>query len=385
MGDPAVDAWQAFTRRIGAVGEALGAPPFPTAPADVDEGVRHLAEQVACWLGWSVSHADPRAPAFQRQNDLVTKWGGPNVDNVYRHARIDARLRYRVHGRMHGCEEWVLALRAGFMHMERWGTLAEVTASSLGIGEGDEFEFELGPHDGAIAVPDGAVMASFREYYWRWRAVEPMAVTIECLDQDPLVDQVPPPPVAARLDDAAAAVERSLHYWNDYLLDWRARQHDNTFGEPVKVTKGLDAARYCFCFVDLGPDEALVVELDVPDAPYWSLQLATLAWFESIDPVLPMSRNHTQVALDPDGRARLVVAHRDPGVPNWLATGGRPVTLLTLRWFWARSEGTMPSTRVVPLADVRSALPASTPSVSAAQRAEEVAARRRHLAWRFRT
>ena len=33
------------------------------------------------------AHADPRAPAFQRQNDLFTQWGGPNADNVYRHAR----------------------------------------------------------------------------------------------------------------------------------------------------------------------------------------------------------------------------------------------------------------------------------------------------------
>ena len=80
-------------------------------------------------------HADPRRPSFQRQNDLITQWGGPNADNVYRHARVEPGRRYRIRGRMHSCEEFILAVRAGFMHLPTWGTLFEITATDLGIGE----------------------------------------------------------------------------------------------------------------------------------------------------------------------------------------------------------------------------------------------------------
>jgi hypothetical protein len=79
-----------------------------------------------------------------------------------------------------------------------------------------------------------------------------------------------------------------------------------------------------------------------------------------------------------------VVAHDDPGVPNWLDTEGRHEGLLNFRYFWG---STLPALQadVVPLARVRDALPADTPVVDASARAAEVRARRDHLAWRFRT
>ena len=95
------------------------------------------------------------------------------------------------------------------------------------------------------------------------------------------------------------------------------------------------------------------------------------------------TRNHTEMIAGPDGGARLVVAHRDPGVPNWLDTMSRPLALLNFRYFWG---STLPAieTRVVPVSEVRAALSADTPTVDAATRAQEVRDRRDHLAWRYR-
>ena len=89
-------------------------------------------------------HADPAWPLFHRHNDLVHQWGGPNADNVYHHARISADRRYRITGRMHSCDEFLFAVRKGFMHNEVWGTVAQLTATDLGIGPGDSFELTLG-------------------------------------------------------------------------------------------------------------------------------------------------------------------------------------------------------------------------------------------------
>jgi hypothetical protein len=38
------------------------------------------------------------------------------------------------------------------------------------------------------------------------------------------------------------------------------------------------------------------------------------------------------VVTDHDGIATIIVAHRDPGLPNWIDTEGRPSGILQIRW-----------------------------------------------------
>ena len=109
--------WQEFVQRLDELGRAVTSPPFPADEASDLEGLRHLALQAVCWMEWSLAHQDPRAPMFQRQNDLVLQWGGPNADNIYRHARVHPSLTYRIVGKMHSCEDFILAIRRNFMHM----------------------------------------------------------------------------------------------------------------------------------------------------------------------------------------------------------------------------------------------------------------------------
>jgi hypothetical protein len=384
-----VARWQRFLGRLDELGAAITQAPFPTTAADHTEGLRHLALQTVCWLAWSIGHQDPRSPAFQRQNDLVLQWGGPNADNIYRHARVHPSLRYRIVGKMHSCEDFILAIRRNFMHMEGSGTIAELSAHDLGIGPGDDFEILLGgdgdePH--RVPLPEGALSVSIREYYFDWQPREPATFTIECLDAD-----APPGPftsdeLAFGLDEADTHLHRSLTYWNQYMLDARAGQQDNTFGGGYDVPRGLKAANYAFCFFDLAPDEALVVDCDIPDSRYWSFHLYNLAWWEALEYAKRItSLNHTQTRISDDGRVRVVVAHEDPGVPNWLDTEGRREALLTLRWFWPNGAAPSPSTQLVKLADVRAALPGDTPTVDAAERHREIQRRRDHVAWRFRS
>lgn len=47
---PEVQAWKRFCQRVEALGERILAGDFPNQPADVTEGIAHLAEQVSCWL-----------------------------------------------------------------------------------------------------------------------------------------------------------------------------------------------------------------------------------------------------------------------------------------------------------------------------------------------
>lgn len=396
----ALEAWNELGDRLRTLGKRVGFDDdFPGDPDDRVKGLAHLAEQAACWTTWSVMHGDPRYPRFYRQNDLVTPWGGPNADNVYRHARIDPSLRYRIRGRMHSCEQFLLAIRAGFMHQQTWGTLHQVSASELGIGEGEEFELYLGnvegdtngAGDGAgvrwIPIPDGAVTVSIREYYFDWRPEEPATFTIECLDDVGLPSRLDDATFAARIRAGAGLLDDSIEYWNRYLDEHRSSHVDNSFAQPQKLAKGLAAARYRFCFWELEPDQALIVTSTVPDAEYWSLQLYEMGTFELIDPEQRQgSLNHRQATIDDDRTLRVVLSDRDPGVANWLDTGARRCGLLTVRWFWPRAE-TAPelSTTVIPVTAVDGAMPPVSRRMNAAERAASLAARRAHLAWRFRT
>jgi hypothetical protein len=71
-----------------------------------------------------------------------------------------------------------------------------------------------------------------------------------------------------------------------------------------------------------------------------------------------------------------VIAHVDPGVPNWLDVAGLPSGVIQLRWNRA-SDHPDPQVTKVPLAEVRSHLPADTPVVTPAERAESLRVRRR--------
>jgi len=85
---------------------------------------------------------------------------------------------------------------------------------------------------------------------------------------------------------------------------------------------------------------------------------------------------------DPDGRVRFVLTAQDPGVANWLDTAGFSNGAMLLRC--VRTEtAPVPSTRVVKVDEVRSALPPETTMTSPVERAKVIEARRRAVHERF--
>jgi hypothetical protein len=379
------EAWRSYVEALFSLEERI-----VHAPEDgyfVGESLEHVVRQVVNWTGWGALHADPGRPFFQRQLDLVTQWGGPNNDNVYRHARISPAHRYRIRGRMHSCEEFVLTLRAGFFHNAGYVTKKAITASELGIREGDDFEILLGGDaEGAIPIPEGVLNASIREYYMDWRPEEPAVFTIECLDSPPPA-RIDTAEMVARVEGARSHVMDSMEYWHDYMVKTRGACADNRFPPTLKLAKGLSFGRYENCYWCLEPDEALVIEASEPDARYWSAQTYLMDTFDLVDRFGRISsRNQRQTRVSGDGRVRWVLAAEDPGVSNWLDIGGRRVGLCIVRWFWPRTEqGMSLRTHVVKASEVRSQLPGDEPRVTPEERAAELARRQAHLRWRFRT
>ena len=80
---------------------------------------------------------------------------------------------------------------------------------------------------------------------------------------------------------------------------------------------------------------------------------------------------------------RGVIAHDDPGVPNWLYPAGDVLGTIAMRFLGAK-EAPSPTFERVPFSQVRDTLPVSTPRVSPAARASALRDRYRAVMARYR-
>jgi len=173
----------------------------------------------------------------------------------------------------------------------------------------------------------------------------------------------------------------SARVWNEWLEQLRRDWKPGVIAPARKFVGGADDIRYGNDFWRLADDEAMIIETELPRARYWQIQLCD-PWFETMDYAnRQTSLNGRQAHVDSDGRFRCVVAHRDPGVPNWLDTSGHHEGMLQYRWVWTETNPE-PTARIVKERDVRAMLPPDTPHVAPEARREAIRIRQEHVARR---
>ena len=196
-----------------------------------------------------------------------------------------------------------------------------------------------------------------------------------------LRDGVAPDRAVRRLDAAGHWVETTIRFWNGWVADMRRAHKPGELQPAIHMKGGADDIRYGNDLYRVAPGEALVLETEPPRARYWSFQLCSL-WFETLDYTnRQTSLNGEQIRVDSDGRVRVVIAHTDPGVANWLDAAGHPEGMIQYRWIWSETSP-HPTLRTVPLSELDAALPADTPRVTPEARRRAVAARQEHVARR---
>ncbi len=381
-------AWSDFNQRIEAVGKGILGETFPGSPTDRAEGYRHLARMVAMALQWEVDFADPLFPAFYRHDDDVTRWGGPNVDNTYLRARINGEATYRISGNVTGIHDLIISTRNGDMHDGKTGVAGDLDRGELPIQPDGRFEILVGPKveagKGIRTSPD-TDHVGIRQYFYDWSNESPGVFHIERISEGPAhPDRVSPEEMARRLDRAADWVEKTIFFWNDFMRNRTGSFPNNQVVPPASVPGGASDIFYGAINAKLGEDEALLIEMEPPDARYWSLQWYTFGWFESPDFVnRQTSLNGAQARVDADGKVRIVVSSRDPWIQNWIDNEGRERIAMNFRWIWSKNNPT-PTAKVIPLKEVGKHLPKGTPVFDKDARKAQIQARRTHLERRFR-
>ena len=309
------------------------------------EGLRVLARVSALAAEVSLD-TDPEAPWFFSMNSPARLVGGPNPDGEYFLAMIDGRHGYRVRGRRGTTAYLGFQVLAGTGLTPR-RMAAYVSDRDLEIAADGAFTFILAPERPSPAVLDGdrwipipadASAIVVREYIADRSAEMPADLAIEPLERPGLV--------AAPTDAAVADALTSMAWTAVKLMTLHRTIKPELIAAPNTLVTAeaadLGAADttpdnlYMIGSFRLGPDEALVIELEPPETRYWSVTLENV-WHECLEPRRrPSSITNAAAVADPDGIVRIVVAAEDPGTENgpgnWLDTGGRHRGWIIVRW-----------------------------------------------------
>ena len=378
-------AWQAYCEDLAAAGRAVLDFPLEGAESETlrAEGFRYLLGLVRSGLYNALELAEPTAPRFIRNPDSQAKWGAENPDNQYLWARISPTGSYRVSGERRNVYDFLLEVKEGHMQLGDDRVFAAVTCRDLHFDAQGRFSVLLAPEKPPDPVGDfvpihpEAHYLQVRQYLLDWERESPASFAIERIDAaEPAV--LTAAAMADRLDLAGEWTHTTTRFWMEWVEELRRGWRPGAISPARRFVGGAPDIYYGNDWYKLGDDEALIFESELPDARYWQIELCD-PWFKTLEfASRQTSLNHLQSRADADGRFRCVIAHRDPGVPNWLDTTGNREGMIQYRWVWTRTNPE-PSVRSVPFTELAQHLPAGTPRITPAQRRATLAMRAAHV------
>ena len=351
----------AFHDLIGELANLENRLRLPDVPLDEPtllEGYRWIFSILAVGLDAQV-WADKDRPRFVDIVGPYRKWGGDNSDAFYQFAPIDPSRTYRVRGLIGDAAYLSLTVYGGpddGRYSER--IVGTVNNRALDVADDGSFEIVLSPE------PPGPTHRGAA-----WITLEPDAVC--AITRDYLVDptngrrvqwriEADHPPASRRDTDADLA--RRFRAALTWLRDQAAivpiaLGEPNTVDEPYPVpsqTFGWAAgdAAYAMGSYVLDDDEVLLVEGRSPDCAFWNVCLWN-QFLHTYDYAYErVTLNGGQIAYEPDGSWRIVIAPQDPGHPNWISTAGHHRGRIWFRWFLPAATPDRPTTRVLPADDL---------------------------------
>jgi hypothetical protein len=371
MTGPDTEARRAFQELIALLHEIderyLGDEWNANAFGDLPDGFRSVANTIEGGFELMFD-LDPQRPFFRRIVTRTRKMLGDNPDAIYYTAPVRDDLVYRVTGNLAG---------AVYLSFTVELNTADGGYSTQTAGTINQRDFDVDA-DGRFALVFGGPA---RER--NWLALPPRAseIIVRCYfeEPDPIAtdpnrgvplsiepeEPVPPPEPWSDASVAAGLRRVSAFVRNRTLEQPKTGEREqpswvstvpNVF--PPPETPGdfefaaFDAA-YTMAPYLLGPDEALVItgrwpKCDFGNVSLWNRYLQTYDYAHR-----PVSRNRANTTLEPDGSFRIVIAHEDPGVPNWIDTEGRGFGMAFWRFFLTEGEIETPQATVVKLADLR--------------------------------
>lgn len=345
-------SWDEFCDTLKAAGAAIVYPGTPTDPLTQAEGYRYLSRLARAGLEAFVEYNDPEVPVLRRMVHETAKMGSDNPDNDYQNAVLDPAREYRIVGNRGTVDYLGFGTQAGdYGQGGSMETTGYVESADLEIGDDGDFELIVSatehPGNWLPMSPESGILI-VRQTFADRTTERPAELRIEPLD----AATTPAPLTAAALDAglsrAGLLVAGASMLFAKWAREFQAHTNELPMFDPERSLKagGDPNIVYYHSYWRLGPDEALVIDAQVPDCDAWNFQLDN-HWLESLDyRYFTIHVNKHSAVYRPDGSVRVVVAHRDPGLPNWINTTGHNCGAMSWRWIKA-ADHPQPRTRVV--------------------------------------
>ncbi len=343
--------------------------------AELAEAERSLAHLLYTALDFWLE-AKPHRPIFRPYVTPTRKLLGCNPDSVYYFAPIRDDKSYRISGNVGAATFTSFTIERGSHdgHAAR-GSIAALSDLDMEIDGDGNFEIIVSREKPAtgnwLRISDGASQITTRHYHEARQNVAAIPgrvipIRLEVLDPDPL------PPYGGD-DEVASHLEWVANFVREHAamtfqktspemakkLGWVSLEK-NEFKAPGQWASasgdqayGNTHAWYAQTQYELAPDEALVMTGRFPACRFANVVLWN-SFMQSYDYAnRQISLNRNQVTYEDDGSFRIVIAHEDPGVPNWLDTEGRGAGTIYWRYIFPTETPRRVRTKVVKVAKLR--------------------------------
>jgi hypothetical protein len=327
--------------------------------------------------------------AEHRWNGMVVPSSGYGLDapdNIYRSATFDGAGRYRIRGTVQGAEP---AQETLVVYRSLPGISKTMTAGRMDEIAGLKSEDFVRDAEGGFTITIDADPANGRPNHLQvpadlhglhlmirdsladWSKERPYELSIERLDD------APPEPLRGDAEMSAQAAQVLAGYapfWLNWFETYLHAKPLNEIVPPWRRMQGWGMTQQGrFALAD---DEAWLITVDPLGAKFFDFQISD-PWSKAVEYVTRTgSFNASQAQLSDDGSITFVALPGDPGLWNWLDTGGLASGTFQVRWQSlpesAQSELAVREVSIVKLKDLPSRLPKGMRVVTPEQRAAQL-------------
>ena len=398
--------------------------------------LRRAVDEYAMGAAFQQQLLDSMAPTVVAQVAPPHTWFGmqvpgsrilyDNPDTIYRFMGVNKTSTYVITGRFTGDmpADTTFSVLTGLS-----GVTADLLAArDLQIGDDGSFTITVSGDAATPAQPNHlqltskATLIAVWDTLSDWNSQPPMELSIERLSgpRDSLFAQlggfaipligpmvtnsrlltnlvsvIPPfknPPRILRGTVTAVVMALGLRMEGKYIKvattdpDTGERVAPNVLRDPSRNAQFLATQLQSAGYFDLGDDEALVVTVDPGNAGYFTVPVTNLWTITDNYWDQQTSLNNAQAQANPDGTYTFVISPTDPGVYNWVSTGGLNQGTISIRFqdLDATSD-VLPTltSQLVSLHRLPTVLPGGTRYVTVLERAEQLALRKKGFDVRF--
>jgi len=340
-------AWDEFCNQLKLAGTNLKYAGTPQDAFNQAEGIRYLTRLTRAGLEAFVENADPSFPVLKRMVHETVKMGADNPDNYYFNAQISGAYEYRITGKRN-----TVHYIGFFTQNGSYGTTGGLApcgvleGADLVLEDDGSFEIILSKEKKGknwLKIEDETGLVMVRQTFLNRFKETPAELQIENLDGRKAPSTVTPKMIEEGLKMASMFVAGAPLLFARWAKGFKKHVNElPQFDPKVSNAAGGDAnIIYYHSYWNLQPDEALVITVNPPECDSWNFQLNNY-WMESLDyRYFNICVSKGTATYEANGSIKIIVAHSDPGLPNWINTCDH--TEGTMCWRWYRlPEGVNP-------------------------------------------